>query len=287
MRRLLLVELTRLRWRRAVLLLVIAAVVVTAIVLAILLYNTRPREQGGLAEFDYYYPELDLRDQLSGSGVGIAALLTAIGMLVGTTFAGHDWTTGSMSNQLLFEPRRGVVWWTKAVVVGVTTTLFSVLVLTVFWAVVVLVAQQRDLTVDRSILSEIVHQVARLSLFTGLASVGTYALTMAFRSTVATLGFLFAAAVAGPILIAVLSFAGSVQPQNQYAAIANDGYTVFDFDQDCFDDITYDPETGEAQSSDDDCETRLTQRGGWVYFGLIVGAVVAGSAVSFGRRDVS
>ena len=27
-------------------------------------------------------------------------------LLVGTTFAGHDWNTGSMSNQLLFEPRR-------------------------------------------------------------------------------------------------------------------------------------------------------------------------------------
>ena len=42
-------------------------------------------------------------------------------LLLGTTFAGHDWNTGSMSNQLLFEPRRERVWLAKALAVGMLT----------------------------------------------------------------------------------------------------------------------------------------------------------------------
>ena len=40
--------------------------------------------------------------------------VTLLMLLAGTTFAGHDWNTGSMSNQLLFEPRRARVWVAKA-----------------------------------------------------------------------------------------------------------------------------------------------------------------------------
>ena len=45
-------------------------------------------------------------------------ILAGLMMLVGTTFAGHDWNTGSMSNQLLFEPRRLRVWAAKGLAVA-------------------------------------------------------------------------------------------------------------------------------------------------------------------------
>ncbi len=35
-------------------------------------------------------------------------------VIAGCTFAGADWSSGSMTNQLLFEPRRGRVWLAKA-----------------------------------------------------------------------------------------------------------------------------------------------------------------------------
>ena len=63
--------------------------------------------------------ELTLRaERIGGAGMGVVAVLTALLLLVGTTFVGHDWNSGSMSNQLLFEARRGRVWAAKAVAVG-------------------------------------------------------------------------------------------------------------------------------------------------------------------------
>ena len=47
----------------------------------------------------------------------VIVLLAGLLMLVGTTFAGADWNSGSMSNQLLFEPRRSRVWAAKATAV--------------------------------------------------------------------------------------------------------------------------------------------------------------------------
>ena len=38
-------------------------------------------------------------------GIAVVVLVAALMIIVGTTFAGADWATGSMSNQLLFEPR--------------------------------------------------------------------------------------------------------------------------------------------------------------------------------------
>ena len=45
-------------------------------------------------------------------------LVTLVMLLAGTTFAGHDWNTGSMGNQLLFEPRRARVWGAKLAAVS-------------------------------------------------------------------------------------------------------------------------------------------------------------------------
>ena len=54
-------------------------------------------------------------------------------IIVGTTFAGADWSSGSMSNQLLFEPRRPKVWLAKGAAVLVGTLVASAVILTAFW----------------------------------------------------------------------------------------------------------------------------------------------------------
>ena len=55
---------------------------------------------------------------MTSLGIGgfetLVILLAILMMLAGTTFAGHDWASGSVSNQLLFEPRRPRVWAAKA-----------------------------------------------------------------------------------------------------------------------------------------------------------------------------
>ena len=63
----------------------------------------------------------DEREQ--GSGLAVVVVVSLLLVLAGTTFAGHDWNSGSMSNQLLFEPRRARVWVAKGgVVLGVAFT---------------------------------------------------------------------------------------------------------------------------------------------------------------------
>ena len=68
-------------------------------------------------------------------------------LLAGTTFAGHDWNTGSMSNQLLFEPRRHRVWLAKAIAVALLTGTISLAVLIAYWTGMWATASIRDLPI--------------------------------------------------------------------------------------------------------------------------------------------
>ncbi len=160
--RLLGVELTRLRWRRAVLLLLLACLVVPALIFAVTAWNTRPVSGAELARAQQQVEQmrsetgfqrelrtcqqhpnrfgaasadecetqvgpqvawfvsrspLDLRELSRGLWPTVIVLLAGLLMLLGTTFAGADWNSGSMSNQLLFEPRRLRVWAAKAAAV--------------------------------------------------------------------------------------------------------------------------------------------------------------------------
>ena len=79
-------------------------------------------------------PTLSLDDERSGgSGLVVATILAMLLLLLGATFAGHDWNSGSMSNQLLFEPRRARVWAAKAVAVLLAGLVVAGGVLLVFW----------------------------------------------------------------------------------------------------------------------------------------------------------
>src|SRR5262249_53362616 len=60
---------------------------------------------------------LDLEEELGDTGKASVVFLAGIAIIIGATFAGADWATGSMSNQLLFRPRRLQMWGAKAVAV--------------------------------------------------------------------------------------------------------------------------------------------------------------------------
>ena len=165
-----------------------------------------------LPQLEWYLSRqsLDLESELTeGSLIAVAVILTMLLLLLGTTFVGHDWNSGSMSNQLLFEPRRTRVWAAKgAVVLGFGLVLAGA-VLTVNWTALWLLAEQRGLSIPEGIVSTGFHQVLRTSLLAAFAGLGGYALTMLFRSTVATLGILFAVSIAVPLLLTILDFEGN------------------------------------------------------------------------------
>jgi hypothetical protein len=331
--RLLGVELTRMRWRRAVTVLLAASVLLPALVWAGLVWDTRPvsaeevrqakeivadnqrRSQGdvddcvahpgdwgvptdetdlepacrdalgvGTEQYEWYLPRqpLDVADQREGAGLGVITILAALLMLVGTTFAGHDWNTGSLGNQLLFEPRRLRLWAAKAAAVAAVSLAVSLAVLAAWWGALWLVAGQRDLPASGHTWALVRGSALRGSAVVTLAAVAGYALTMLFRSTVATLGAMFAVAVVGQAAAVALFGEGVVRwliPTNA-AAVIFDGFDYYaGGEQVCV-------STGDGSTMDCTGMEHLSAAAGTAYLLVLLGLAVALSLWSFRRRDV-
>jgi ABC-2 type transport system permease protein len=323
------VELNRLRWRRAVVVLLAAAIVVPVVIFIAVAYETRPvsdAERAAVAEQvreearqpyvqkelkrclrspenygrdpgddvqqfcedmtlpnpDWYLTrsQLDLRQELEeGAGIGVAAVLAVLMLLIGTTFVGHDWNTGSMGNQLLFESRRARVWLVKGATVLGVGAVISGLVLFSYWGGLLALAHQRDLPFPDGVVSDGYAQALRATVLAAAAGLAGYVLTMLFRSTVATLGILFAVSVAVPILFTVFVFPGhiSLQPQNNGWALIRGGVEIVDYDDEkCWDD----PEAIE------DCVVEITTADASLYVGGLLLATGVPSLLLYRRRDV-
>ena len=318
--RLVRVELTRLRWRRAVLLLVLFCIAIPALVVVGRAWATRPVSEADVAaviadnqgevtacverprqyalprtagqeeceqqvaSWYLYRDELTLAEERAGSGLGVVAVLTALLLLAGTTFAGHDWASGSMSNQLLFDSRRGRVWTAKALAVSLVALVTATVVSTAYWLVLGGIMRWRDLPIaDGGLTDSLLHGL-RGAGFATAAALGGYALTMLFRSTVATVGVLFGVSVAGGIVIAVVGLGGQWQPQTNVAAIVQNGTTYYtDVPESCYSGGVYrEPDPG----STCDPERELSAWHGVGYYGVALLAVGGASVASFRRRDV-
>jgi hypothetical protein len=327
MNRLLRVELLRLRWRRAVIILAAAAILVPVLIGAAVAWNTRPLSsaeqqridqqvqqatasdpgtkrryekclanphrfgadqgdpQAQCAEFFLPQPEwfggrpaLNVAEEVGNSAPGVIIIVTMLALIVGTTFAGHDWNTGSMTNQLLFEARRLRVWTAKALAVLLTSTVVAALGIALFWLVLRVTAGSRHLTVSGATMHLIWTQGLRGVALAAAAGLGGYALTMLFRSTVGTLGILFGLSVIVPILLAVTGIPGFERwlPTNNIGAWILGHVTYTDTSL-----STCDLNSGGG------CEATITlAKAAWFLAGGLLLASVP-SVLSFRRRDVS
>jgi ABC-2 type transport system permease protein len=322
--RLLGVELTRLRWRRAILVLLAACFVVPGAIVATTAWNTRPvsgaelraaqvqvdrlRHQrqfereiracglhperfGATASDDceaqvgpqvswfVSRPPLDVGDISRGVGPTVVALLAGLLMLLGTTFAGADWNSGSMSNQLLFEPRRLRVWAAKAGAVFVVAGVTGAVVLAGFWAAVLILASSRGIDVPSHLTSFIRGESLRGVALVAVSALGAFAVTMFFRSTVATLGVLFGVALVGSLLLAALGVSIRWFPHANVAAWLLDGYRY-----------SVDPpascQFGQGSRAVCSGERTITLTDAVAYLGTLLVIALALSAASFRRRDV-
>ena len=125
-------------------------------------------------------------------------------MLIGTTYAGHDWNTGSMSNQLLFVPRRLRLWMAKGAAVLLIGLVVGAVVLALFWSGAALLASSRDIAAPPGTWNDIWATQVRGVLAIGVGGLLGYALTMLFRSTVATLSLMFGVAIAGSLIVVAI-----------------------------------------------------------------------------------
>ncbi len=334
--RLLRVELSRLRARRAVLLLLATAILVPGIIAVSTVLSTRPPSDAVLAsvqaqvdaetarprtqrtlekcldnprrygvdasatdvqaaceenvlpqpEWFYYYETLSLdQERTFGSGTVVVAVLGVVMFLLGATFVGHDWSTGSMSNQLLFQPRRVRVWATKALAVTLVSLVVAAVVATAYWLSLDLVLHLRDDPPRDGALLASLQQGWRGAAFAAAGGLGGYALTMLSRSTVFSLGALFAVSVAGGILLGTIGpdDRGTLDPTINAQAIITDGTEYYvSVPERC-----YNGETRPADPDECDEEGERSLEQGVAYYGVLLAGVGAASLVSFRRRDVA
>ncbi|HWJ67563.1 MAG TPA: hypothetical protein VNT31_12875 [Nocardioides sp.] len=227
---------------------------------------------------------LDLDDERRGSGAAVASFLAILLLLAGTTFTGHDWASRSVSNQLLFEPRRGRVWAAKAVVVTGAALVVGAIVMTTYFAGLGLVASSRDVLADGQLLDA--FQMGWRSA--GVAAVGAllgFSLTTLFRSTVATIGLLLGVAVAGSLLLAALGVEERWNPAINLAALVQDGTTYYS-ESACVEDPGMEGPLDEDGYYHEPCTEEVTFADASAYVGSFVLVAGVASLVSFRRRDV-
>ena len=322
--RLVRVELTRFRSRRAVVLMLLAAGILAAVLAGATILETRPvsaADQAAAqamadAEADQPYvrqelarcqrnPEryggrafdaagceglvvpqpdwflqrstLSLHEERTDSGLATIIIVCAIMVIVGTTFAGADWASGSVSNQLLFEPRRLKVWLAKSAAVVVATLVTSVLIVAGFWLALYVAAEARDIATPVSALEQIAWLSLRGVALSALGALGGFALTMLVRHTVGTLAVMFVYSVGGEALTAALPFPGVARLSlvNNLFAWLLDGHEYYDSSINC-----------DAGQNMCDQTALLTLSEGATYLAILLLVVVFASMVSFLRRDV-
>ena len=225
-----------------------------------------------------YYPRqpLSLRSVLDQNGVNLAVGLIALVVVAGSTFAGADWTSGSIVNQLVFEPRRLRLWLAKAAAVALSCGVLVMVVLGAFWIFLGVLASSRGVPVPAADVGLVSWHVVRAVALAMVAALGSFAMTMVFRHTVATLALLFVYSVGGEILINLLPWEGSGR-----FAVGNNVYGWLATHH-----RYYDPSI--ACGPDESCSstpvmTHLAS-GGFLLALLLVAVLL--STVVFRRRDV-
>ena len=220
---------------------------------------------------------LSLAREVESNGLAVVVIVTALMIIVGTTYAGADWATGSMGNQLLFEPRRGRVWLAKAVAVTLGCLVSALVLVAGFWVALSVTAEARGFSPAASVLRDVGWSGARGVLLAGVAGLGGFALSMLLRSTVATLALLFAYAAAGEALVPLLPVdrSSTWSLGNNVFAWLRDGVRVYDDSVVC-------------RPTQPDCVQQLTVSllHGVVYLGVLLLVTLLASVLLFRRRDV-
>ncbi len=221
---------------------------------------------------------LDLQRTTNDTGTGVSVLVMGLLALTAATFAGADWSSGSISNQLLFEPRRVRVWLAKAVAVAFFAAVVTLAVLALWWAALWVLASARGLDQSPGTWEAVLGLVGRTIPLSAAFAVGAYALTMLLRSTVGTLSVLFAISVGATLLISALPLDSPeiwMPHLNVEAWLAN-GVEYWPMN-DCSD---------YGASPESDCLQRLELPQAGRYLGVLLLAAGAASLASFRRRDV-
>ncbi len=219
---------------------------------------------------------LELDGTLKGNGVGIALLVIGLLIIAGSTFAGADWSSGAIRNQILFAPRRSRLWAAKVVAVGIGSGVVALVTLGGFWLTMYLVAVARDVEHGSAVVDNIGWHLLRAVLLAIGAGVGAFALTTILRSSVGTLGLLFAYSIGGELLTYLLPFDG--------IARWSLGNNVFGWLETRLEFI--DPTAGCVRRGTCDGPEHLSHLDAGLYLLVVLAVALVASWATFRRRDV-
>jgi hypothetical protein len=229
---------------------------------------------------DAYYPResLSLREVLSPQGLGVPLGLIVAGLMViaGCTFAGADWSSRSMANQLIFEPRRVRLWLAKGLAVALGCGVIALVAIGGFWLAVAVVAQARDVSMPGPQVEHVSWHVVRAVALSMGAGLGAFALTMIFRHTVATLALLFVYSIGGEIVVNLLPVEGGARWSLGNNAL---GWLALRHRY-------FDPSTTCVPGDRCSSVHTLTHLEAGTFLGVLLAVSVVVSLVWFSRRDV-
>jgi len=238
----------------------------------------QPRHGGTCEDFlpqpEWYLNRGELRpmETIQDLTVPIAGVLAFMALLAGTSYVGAEFSSGSMTNVLLFEPRRWRVWAAKAgTVVLVVGGYAAALAAAALGAIALAGVAWTDATFTSEQWWHLAFRGARMTAFVAGAAVVGAALTMALRSTVATVGLVVGYLVVGE-WIARLAAPATTIPwlASHHSWAFLDGRFRF-------------------QQFTDEGRVEVYKfflRESAVYLGLVAAAILAISLVAFQRRDV-
>lgn len=141
----------------------------------------------------------DLPDILGGTGTAIAL----VGVILGASCIGAEFGAGSLSTQLLFEPRRWRVFLTKAAALALTSAASAVVLLLALTAGLVAIASVRGITtgIDDTWVTQRIADFGRLAIASGLGALFGFGVTgITRRTTAATIAFLALGFIVEPLL---------------------------------------------------------------------------------------
>lgn len=240
-----------------------------------------PEAVGPEVEWYLHREPLDPASVVDAQVPGIVLVVAGLMMLAATTFVGADWASGSMSNQLLFEPRRGRIWWAKGLVVAGVTAVVTAVATLGFWVAVRLLAAARDIQVPGAVSTDLWATAGRGVLLAAGAALAAYALTMLSRSTVFTVSVMFALLTLTTIVPLMIGVPEHWLLHLQVAAVLLDGAEYYrNPPMSCFD--------GPRPPEGVDCREYdvVSLRAGATYLLTLGVLCVAASKAAFLRRDL-
>lgn len=151
----------------------------------------------------YVRDQLDLGQLVGGNGTafGLVTMIAALVFIAGASFAGADWASGSMSNQLLVEPRRARVWTAKGLVVAAVGAVVSAVVLAAFWLGMLLMAHLWDRPAVPDIAQTLLWLNLRGIVLVAVAGLVGYAVAMWFRSSASAVVAILVIALGAELLL--------------------------------------------------------------------------------------